>query len=399
MTIKNRTARLPRAGVIRLGTQKTASSPGRNVDYFRIDTASFPPEVIEQALGTEPKELRIRFPNVNREDPERSASFIFDASYKAYKNGSLFCKGDGETAVRAMAKNKIETVQCPCEYLTGKNQICKQRADLRVILCDLPFMGYFQIGTSSWNSINSIQGMIDMYRNLLGERFWTTEFVLYKETAMMQGHRQYLLRLKIAPEFVSSLPTGGSVTASMVFEDDADDEPEDESCQTTESSVQTAPEQTIEMQWAASVPSSSSATDASGPKETPAQPTGEPEEPVKTVDAPPESISTDPIPPLPEEPSASVKTASPSRTVTPQRRSKEAHLRNAVRRYGQLTKSASQEPNEILSEFVDGLAIETIPDNDISGILNVVNEAIKMAENGETQQKISTALQESDIPF
>lgn len=392
MSIKNRTARLPRAGVIRLGTPKTASSPGRNLDHFRIDTAAFPPEMIAQSVGHEPKELRIKFPNVNREDPERSASFIFDASYKAYKNGSLFCKGDGETAVRAIAKNKIETIQCPCEHLTGKNQICKQRAELRVILCDLPFMGYFQIGTSSWNSINSIQGMIDMYRNLLGDNFWTTEFILYKEAAMMQGHRQYLLRLKIAPEFVSTLPIGSAVTASMVFEDDADDEPDEtppEPSESSENKKQEPQDQAVKSD-APEPPPSPSAPTASVDQEPPARSVGELKKPedAKSADAPPESSDTATQAPLQEDPSASVKTASPSRAITPQRRSKEAHLRNALRKFGPYMPEKTDDINKILYEFVDGMTIEEIPDKDISSILNVVNEAIRMAENGEKQQKL-----------
>ncbi len=381
MSIKNRVARLPRAGVIRLGSKKTETSPGRNLEYFRIDTATFTQEAIDEALGKNPKELRIKFPNVNRENPDVSAAFIFDASYKAYKNASLFCKGDGETAVRAIAKNKIETVSCPCEFLTGKNQICKQRADLRVILCDLPFMGYFQIGTSSWNSINSIQGMIDMYRNILGDTFWTTEFILYKETAMMQGHRQYLLRLKIAPEFISILPTGSAVTASMVFEDDADDEPDPEQEETPEQPAQTAPEPTMQPVK----------------QETPAQTTGESKAPAKAANVPPKSTSTDPTPPSQDEPSQSVQTASPSREITPQRRSKEAHIRNALRRYGELTKS-EQTIVELLKEFCDK-PIEELDDKDLSPILSVITEACKMAENGEKQLKTNLDFEEDDIQY
>lgn len=225
MAIKNMTTRIPRAGKIRLGSKKGANSPGRNLNYFRVDTVLFDETTLKERLGENPTELRIKFPRIDKNNEKRSMEFIFDASYKAYKQGKMFCKGDGETAIRSIAKGNQEEVPCTCEYLTGRQPLCKQRGELKVILCNLPFLGYFEIGTSSWNSITSIQSVIDTYKEVLGDKFWITEFILFKEEAMLQGHKQYIMRMKIASDFIKMMPTGSEVNAVMMFEDEEQDEP------------------------------------------------------------------------------------------------------------------------------------------------------------------------------
>ncbi len=222
--IKNMTTRLPRAGKIRLGSKKGANSPGRNLSYFRVESTYFDDATLKEKLGEQPTELRIKFPRIDKANNAKSLDYVFDASYKAYKQAQLFCKGDGESAMRAVAKGKLEQVTCTCDFLTGKQPICKQRGELKVVLSALPFMGYFEIGTTSWNSINSIQSVIDTYAQMLGDKFWVTEFVLFKEETFLSGHKQYIMRMKISPEYVNMLPTGSEINSVMMFEDEDGEE-------------------------------------------------------------------------------------------------------------------------------------------------------------------------------
>lgn len=225
MAIKNLRIKVPQAGSIRLGTPKTEYAPGKNVPYFRIEVKPgadivLNDELMQKVYGEKPEKLRIYFPRKDPHDSQASFNFIFDSNYKAFKGGRVCCVGDGEKALRGVSSKEIQEVSCTCEWLTGAKPICKQRGELRVGLVDVPFVGYFQIATTSWNSIASISAVLDMYFTQLGEKFWTTKFVLYKEPAMLQGKPQYLVKLMIDPEDAKNLPTTFGAMNNMVFEDD-----------------------------------------------------------------------------------------------------------------------------------------------------------------------------------
>ena len=426
MSIKNMVARIPRAGIVRLGTPKSENAPGRNVSWFRIESPYFTPEQITEALGDKPTELRIKFPKVDRNDNQKSLEYIFDASYKAYKNGTLFCKGDGESATRAIAKGKLIQVECTCELLSGSKPICKQRGEMKVALSHLPFMGYFQISTTSWNSINSIQSVIDMYYQVLGEKFWITEFILFKEEMFISGRKQYITRLKVANEFISQLPRGCELNAHMMFEDD---EPEYADSHEPLDNVKpendkTAYEELQELENAdeASEPldDSEKESDVSdkghsdvGQSESEEPDTNEklpPLEELPPVEEPKKAAPPAKKPPVtsaasPEKsdttetakPYASATPASPSeKAVTPARRMKEQRLLVALANYKKLG-NFPEEPLQLLQYFpfdnpCQAKSIDELSEQDIQSILGHVVDAVKL-------NITHTFLTEEDIPY
>lgn len=435
MAIKNMVARIPRAGKVKLGGKKGANSPGRNLSYFRIETTQFEDFFIREKLGENPNELRIKFPRIDRNDESKSQDFVFDASYKAYKAGKLFCKGDGETAMRAIAKGNLEQVPCTCELLTGKNPICKQRGELRVILCDLPFLGYFEIGTSSWNSINSIQSVIETYKEVLGDKFWITEFILFKEETMMQGHKQYIMRMRVASDFVKMMPTGSEVNAVMMFEDEeehqelSEETPPEPTADTAQTETAPAPEpqkpvetkpepQSVEQPERVADTQTQdeaeyfSSDDGMPPVEDELPPVSEsrssappPESSNPPAQAEPTPPPVEEAPPIQEAPKAAAPAPEPEkRNITPQRRMKEQRVINALNNY--------KKEGGFNSDTVDTLCIALGKDSgkypakpiaelseaELSPALAVALDAFERAKKGASFTA-EDLLTDEDIPF
>jgi len=197
--------RLPRLGKIRLGikvTNKSGAEYPKEVPYFVI-----PPETdqrypqIKQLFGEQPTELDIMFPLNDREA-------IFPQALKFYGSGrGLKCKGDKERALQFDAEKKeLIEVDCPCDLLEkGK---CKQAGVLHIMLPSVSLGGYFQIITSSYNSIVDINSGIDHVKSLT----WTPQnpegflaFVPLKlrrtaTTTHHEGKRQTHYTLSVAYE-------------------------------------------------------------------------------------------------------------------------------------------------------------------------------------------------------
>lgn len=429
MAIKNMVARIPRAGKVKLGGKKGVNSPGRNLNHFRIETTQFEDFFIKERLGENPSELRIKFPRTNREDEQKSQDFIFDASYKAYKGGKLFCKGDGETAMRAIAKGNLEQVSCTCEYLTGKNPICKQRGELRVILCDLPFLGYFEIGTSSWNSINSIQSVIETYKEVLGDKFWITEFILFKEETMMQGHKQYIMRMRVASDFVKMMPTGSEVNAVMMFEEEeehqeqpADELPPEPASETavTETAPAPEPEAQPEPQSVEETPSVANTQtqdeaeyfssddelppvgDELPPEPKSSSPAPAPEPSPAPAPAEPTPPPVEEAPPVQETPKAAASEPE-KRNITPQRRMKEQRVINALNNYKKEGKFDADTVDTLCialgkdSGKYPAKPIAELSEAELAPALAVALDAYERAKKGAiTAQDLLT---DEDIPF
>jgi hypothetical protein len=403
MPIKNITVRMPRAGHIRLGGAKGANSPGRNLDHFRVESGYFSPQELEAAIGKSPKELRIKFPRIDRTNDKRSLEFIFDSSYKAYKNGTLYCRGDGETASRAVKKGEIEQVSCTCEYLTMAVPLCKQRGDLKVVLAQLPFVGFFQIGTSSWNSISSIQSVIDMYYQMLGDKFWLTEFVLFKEETMLRGHRQYIMRLKIASDFANTIPAGASINMPMMFEDEFEELHE----VPTPAPIETPAEKVQEPPKAEPEISEAPPEIEEAPDEPPSLP--EPEEPTTT--APTNDTHVRPVPEgaAPDnQPVSSTVDGPAPRQISPQRRSKEAQLRMMAREFAHIINEKSRKTWEeggntghyedpfqgnatemfenVIRFVADNKLVEDMTDLEIQELIKKLKEDLEAIQKAETPE-------------
>lgn len=185
MPIKNLSEikRLNRVGKIHLGV-KAKSSRGseypKAVDYFVVKADESTPQTAVDAFkkvyGDNPKELKIMFP-VN------SVRSFWDYYYKSYVrvadgSGKLICKGDGEKAERLNYETgEILEIDCPtpeeCPYAVdkrGNRTQCRKIGSLQFILPDLEILGVWQIDTSSFNGIVSLNGGIEIVRTLTGGR-------------------------------------------------------------------------------------------------------------------------------------------------------------------------------------------------------------------------------------
>ncbi|SDF52100.1 hypothetical protein SAMN04244560_00856 [Thermoanaerobacter thermohydrosulfuricus] len=159
--------RLPRVGKIRLGV-KNKNEQGAvyptAVDYFVFEEKGLPKEItkkIKELYGEKPRELIIRFFSNDLEQ-------IFPQYLKYYKSGQLFCKGDGEKARRRKDSGELEEIRCPykdCPYYQQK--LCRPIAHLKFYLEGIPG-GFFQIDTSSINTIININTKIEQLKMIYG---------------------------------------------------------------------------------------------------------------------------------------------------------------------------------------------------------------------------------------
>lgn len=159
--------KLPRIGKIHLGV-KSKNDQGAvyptAVDYFVFEEKGLPKETtrrIKELYGEKPRKLIIKFFSNDLEQ-------IFPQYLKYYKSGQLFCKGDGEKARRRKDNGELEEIQCPykdCPYYQQK--LCRPIAHLKFYLEGIPG-GFFQIDTSSTNTIVNINTKIEQLRIIHG---------------------------------------------------------------------------------------------------------------------------------------------------------------------------------------------------------------------------------------
>jgi len=172
--------RLPRIAKLKLGevipTKDGKSTKPKSIDYFRLDESTAQsPSIVDQFYknyGDKPKELNIIF-------PFNSIKWIIDDYFKRYSFKKLLCKGDGESCSKfdEKSENMIDS-DClgpDCPYVSNKQ--CKRIGTLRFMLPEISSIGYFQIDTSSYNSIVNIRGVLKSMlelsanKNLAGRLF------------------------------------------------------------------------------------------------------------------------------------------------------------------------------------------------------------------------------------
>jgi len=162
--------RLPLLGKIRLGI-KEEDADGilypTPTDYFVC------PDEVKKVFGERPRELRIMFPT---EDREQWASQYL----RCYsESGSLICRGDGEIALARVETPTGETdsigeavsrlFEMPCTpdrcsyYQQG---YCRQVMNLQFLVPDCPGFGVYKLDTSSYHSMNNINGMLALMESV-----------------------------------------------------------------------------------------------------------------------------------------------------------------------------------------------------------------------------------------
>jgi hypothetical protein len=159
--------RIPRIGKFKLGIKnKTAEGTQypSAVDYFVIDERNTPKDIvkkIKELYGGKPQKLRIKFFSNELE-------VAFPQFLKYYQKGTLICRGDGENAERRKENGETETVACTykeCPYYQQK--LCKPIGHLKFYLEGVPG-GFFQIDTSSTNSIININTRFEQIKQAHG---------------------------------------------------------------------------------------------------------------------------------------------------------------------------------------------------------------------------------------
>lgn len=161
--LTDRPFRLQRAGKIRLGFKRPTRDGQREVpqqsEHFIV------PDEIKTHVGDAPTRLRVMI-------PVEDDSTWLSAWYKVYnKAGKLLCRGDGENASRLDQKTGDLTIlPCPgpekCEY--GQKNHCGLRANIMLLLCDVPGMHPWQIDTSSDTSVTNLLHGAQWLRGVVG---------------------------------------------------------------------------------------------------------------------------------------------------------------------------------------------------------------------------------------
>lgn len=173
----DRDASFPRLGKIRKGGVKTGNKPGKDLDYFRMDSDR--PRVMErfrEIYGPEPKEINVWLPYATVQE-------CFDPWMKEYATGSLKRQCDGNNQVIWLEGKSYRGVYndeapIPCMKKVGKTCACKETGLLRVMVKELfqeGIIGYFDVEThSKWDIITLTSNLEAAYRlrpNLLGIPF------------------------------------------------------------------------------------------------------------------------------------------------------------------------------------------------------------------------------------
>ena len=178
--------RLPRLGKIRLG-EKKISQGGKEypskLDHFNFKDVP----AVELIYGKNCKELEIVLPHEDRD-------VFFSQERKAYRKTGLFCKSsDGETATRVRVgvidgktldpdgeehlkesgedcePNEMFELPClgeDCSFSTRK--LCKPIGRLMFMLPKVPVFGCFEISTTSFNSMVTLNSYIEAIRAVAG---------------------------------------------------------------------------------------------------------------------------------------------------------------------------------------------------------------------------------------
>lgn len=158
--------RFPRVGKIRLG-ERAASERGseypRAAGHFVVKedyaTSAEAAAAFREVYGERPDTIDIMFPC---NDPER----FFPQWYKSYRASvGLWCKGDGENAIRRVEGGELLDIDClgrACPYYEAGE--CREVANLMVLLPKVRANGVWQIDTSSFHSIVRINSSIELLR-------------------------------------------------------------------------------------------------------------------------------------------------------------------------------------------------------------------------------------------
>jgi hypothetical protein len=180
LIIKGLTPGLTERGKIKIGEKgKTVTSrggkefqPPQKLDHFRVVSLMRGPdgnflrdEEVHRLYGDRPRVLPVR---LLYDDIELN----FQCRYTCFQGRTMWCYGDGETALRLNAKNERDTVACPCgrqdPAYQGQDR-CKINSCLSVIIDGVERVGgVWKLRTTSYNTTVGILSSLALIKRLTG---------------------------------------------------------------------------------------------------------------------------------------------------------------------------------------------------------------------------------------
>jgi hypothetical protein len=153
----DRAPAFPSIGVIRKGAPKETTAagktkPGRDLPYFRIDTADkSAAEILEREFGKEPRTLRVHLMH-------ETALENFDPYREEWKAGGLLHRCDGEDTVLYYHNGAYhdDPRRCPYADLPEREKLCKPVGRLAVFFRELNRAVTMCVQTTSKNDIVSL---------------------------------------------------------------------------------------------------------------------------------------------------------------------------------------------------------------------------------------------------
>lgn len=155
-SLTTRQARFPLLGKIRKGGEKTGNTPGKDLDYFRVDSdIDGISERFNEIYGKEPKYLDCLLPFAKTEQ-------VFPCWMEEWGRTGLITRCDEENQVVYEKNGKmIATNPIPCKRQNGGTCNCKQVGRLNIVLPKLGEMGYFEVEThSKWDIIGLTEQLL-----------------------------------------------------------------------------------------------------------------------------------------------------------------------------------------------------------------------------------------------
>lgn len=149
--------RFQRLGKLRLGekriSERTQKEHPVTLDHFKCsdDDGSF-----HKLFGAEPRRLGIVF-------PYNTPDLIFPHFRENWTKGGLKCKGDGVRCEQTLEDGqRVENECAGNECAETKANHCKPVGHLRFFIPSLSLSGYYQVSTSSYNSIVNINSALEL---------------------------------------------------------------------------------------------------------------------------------------------------------------------------------------------------------------------------------------------
>lgn len=126
---------------------------------FLVNTA------IHKIIGEKPKILPIRL-------LFNDIGMNFQSRYSCYNGATVFCSGDGESAMQLQKDGSRKEVQCPChrqESTYSGRDVCKLNGSLSCLIdCANIVGGVFKFRTTGYNSVTAITSSLALIKTRTG---------------------------------------------------------------------------------------------------------------------------------------------------------------------------------------------------------------------------------------